>query len=118
MNAYQYSTADAYQEGYPAGGHYGENGAEHHQYPHPENSGGSSVGSASDVGTSTSSSSGGSGGSGSTSSSFDDPRIADLPRILLMGPRRGGKTSIQVSWCDEMRGVWCVREKYRYLEAS
>lgn len=26
---------------------------------------------------------------------FDDPKIADLPRILLMGPRRAGKTSIQ-----------------------
>mmetsp|Transcript_17721 Transcript_17721/g.26342 ORF Transcript_17721/g.26342 Transcript_17721/m.26342 type:complete len:544 (-) Transcript_17721:63-1694(-) len=26
---------------------------------------------------------------------FDDPRIASLPRILLMGPRRAGKTSIQ-----------------------
>jgi hypothetical protein len=34
----------------------------------------------------------------------DDPRILSLPRILLMGPRRGGKTSIQVSaffvWFD------------------
>ena len=28
---------------------------------------------------------------------FDDPKIAALPRVLLMGPRRGGKTSIQVS---------------------
>ncbi len=28
---------------------------------------------------------------------FNDPRIANLPRILLMGPRRAGKTSIQVS---------------------
>lgn len=28
---------------------------------------------------------------------FDDPTIAALPRVLLMGPRRGGKTSIQVS---------------------
>ena len=27
---------------------------------------------------------------------FDDPKIASLPKILLMGPRRGGKTSIQV----------------------
>ena len=27
---------------------------------------------------------------------FDDPKIASLPRVLLMGPRRGGKTSIQV----------------------
>ena len=27
---------------------------------------------------------------------FNDPKIASLPRILLMGPRRGGKTSIQV----------------------
>jgi hypothetical protein len=33
---------------------------------------------------------------------FDDPRIANLPRILMMGPRRAGKTSIQVSeyGCD------------------
>ena len=28
---------------------------------------------------------------------FDDPAVAVLPRILLMGPRRGGKTSIQVT---------------------
>ena len=28
---------------------------------------------------------------------FDDPKIAALPRVLLMGPRRGGKSSIQVS---------------------
>jgi predicted AAA+ superfamily ATPase len=27
---------------------------------------------------------------------FDEPSIAALPRILLMGPRRAGKTSIQV----------------------
>lgn len=27
---------------------------------------------------------------------FDDPDVAALPRVLLMGPRRGGKTSIQV----------------------
>jgi len=27
---------------------------------------------------------------------FEDPEIASLPRILLMGPRRSGKTSIQV----------------------
>ena len=27
---------------------------------------------------------------------FEDPEIAALPRVLLMGPRRGGKTSIQV----------------------
>ena len=27
---------------------------------------------------------------------FEDPVIASLPRVLLMGPRRGGKTSIQV----------------------
>jgi Ras-related GTP-binding protein C/D len=26
---------------------------------------------------------------------FDDPSIASLPRVLLMGPRRGGKSSIQ-----------------------
>jgi hypothetical protein len=28
---------------------------------------------------------------------WNDPAIQGLPRILLMGPRRGGKTSIQVS---------------------
>ena len=28
---------------------------------------------------------------------FDDPAIASLPRVMLMGPRRAGKTSIQVS---------------------
>lgn len=28
---------------------------------------------------------------------WNDPAIQALPRILLMGPRRGGKTSIQVS---------------------
>ena len=28
---------------------------------------------------------------------FDDPEIAALPRILLMGPRRSGKSSINVS---------------------
>lgn len=28
---------------------------------------------------------------------FEDPKIASMPKILLMGPRRGGKTSIQVS---------------------
>jgi len=27
---------------------------------------------------------------------FDDPKIASMPKILLMGPRRGGKSSIQV----------------------
>ena len=27
---------------------------------------------------------------------FEDPAVTALPRILLMGPRRGGKTSIQV----------------------
>jgi hypothetical protein len=86
MSAYQYSTAAAYQQGYTADDQY-------QQPPRDVATGdGSSVGS--DVGSSTSSSG---GSSGSTSSSFDDPRIADLPRILLMGPRRGGKTSIQVS---------------------
>lgn len=29
---------------------------------------------------------------------FDDPKIANLPRVLLMGPRRSGKTSIQVRY--------------------
>lgn len=28
---------------------------------------------------------------------WDDPKTKSLPKILLMGPRRGGKTSIQVS---------------------
>ena len=28
---------------------------------------------------------------------FDDPNIASLPKVLILGPRRGGKTSIQVS---------------------
>jgi hypothetical protein len=32
----------------------------------------------------------------------DDPRILSLPRILLMGPRRGGKTSIQVRLLDRL----------------
>jgi hypothetical protein len=27
---------------------------------------------------------------------FDDPIVAALPRVLLMGPRRGGKTSVLV----------------------
>jgi hypothetical protein len=27
---------------------------------------------------------------------FEDDKISSLPKILLMGPRRGGKTSIQV----------------------
>jgi hypothetical protein len=39
----------------------------------------------------------GGGGSGPMDINFDDPKIANLPRVLLMGPRRGGKTSIQVS---------------------
>ena len=34
---------------------------------------------------------------------FDDPRIANLPRILLMGPRRAGKTSIQASFIISRR---------------
>jgi hypothetical protein len=29
---------------------------------------------------------------------FDDPAIASLPRVMLMGPRRAGKTSIQVNF--------------------
>ena len=40
---------------------------------------------------------------------FDDPRIANLPRILLMGPRRAGKTSIQVScWCHRQLMRACI----------
>jgi len=37
----------------------------------------------------------GGGGQENNIVDFDDPRIASLPRILLMGPRRAGKTSIQ-----------------------
>lgn len=37
------------------------------------------------------------GGRPSQDVDFDDPKIASLPKILLMGPRRGGKTSIQVN---------------------
>ena len=105
--SYQYSTADAHQQGYPADGtmQYGENGTtsmmqqqQQQQQQQPDATGGSATSVGSIGATSSGSSSGsGSGGSGSTSTSFDDPRIADLPRILLMGPRRGGKTSIQVS---------------------
>ena len=107
--SHQYSAADAYQQGYPADGtmQYGENGTAsmmQQQPPPPDATGAGSATSVGSIGatSSGSSSSGsgsgsGSGGSGSTSTSFDDPRIADLPRILLMGPRRGGKTSIQVS---------------------
>jgi len=36
---------------------------------------------------------------------FDDPAVAALPRVLLMGPRRGGKTSIQV--CYNMLWMIC-----------
>lgn len=32
-----------------------------------------------------------------------DPKLASLPRLLLMGPRRGGKTSIQVSGSQKRR---------------
>ena len=39
---------------------------------------------------------GGMGGDNISPIDFNDPKIASLPRILLMGPRRGGKTSIQV----------------------
>jgi hypothetical protein len=39
---------------------------------------------------------------------FDDPKIANLPRVLLMGPRRGGKTSIQVRWAVLCCAVLCV----------
>ena len=37
---------------------------------------------------------------------FDDPTIASLPRVLLMGPRRGGKTSVQVR--NALRIVSCT----------
>lgn len=33
--------------------------------------------------------------SASYSVDFDDPAVSDLPRVLLMGPRRSGKTSVQ-----------------------
>ena len=35
---------------------------------------------------------------------FDDPKIASLPKLLLMGPRRGGKSSVQV------RMIWTVSD--------
>jgi hypothetical protein len=35
---------------------------------------------------------------------FEEPSIAALPRVLLMGPRRGGKTSIQVRRVTGIRG--------------
>ena len=107
--SHKYSTADAYQQGYPADGtvQYGENGTtsmmqQQQQQQPPDATGAGSATSVGSIGATSSSGSSsgsgsGSGGSGSTSTSFDDPRIADLPRILLMGPRRGGKTSIQVS---------------------
>jgi hypothetical protein len=38
---------------------------------------------------------------------FDDPTISSLPRILLMGPRRGGKTSIQVRMGDILLAERC-----------
>jgi hypothetical protein len=34
----------------------------------------------------------------SNQQAWEDPEVASLPKILLMGPRRGGKTSIQVRW--------------------
>ena len=38
---------------------------------------------------------------------FDDPKIASFPRLLLMGPRRGGKTSIQVRrWMSLANLFW------------
>lgn len=40
---------------------------------------------------------------------FEDPAVSSLPRILLMGPRRGGKTSIQVRW-------YCTKRFVRRLE--
>ena len=41
---------------------------------------------------------------------YDDPAIASLPRVLLMGPPRGGKTSIQVrkrGGCKCFAGTMC-----------
>jgi hypothetical protein len=38
---------------------------------------------------------------------FDEPSIAALPRILLMGPRRAGKTSIQVLLFMKEDHCWC-----------
>ena len=38
-----------------------------------------------------------SGSARAMDANFEDPKIANMPKILLMGPRRGGKTSIQVS---------------------
>ena len=38
------------------------------------------------------------GSSRATDVNFEDPKVASMPKILLMGPRRGGKTSIQVRY--------------------
>jgi hypothetical protein len=48
----------------------------------------------------------------SMDTNLDDPNISSLPRVLLMGPRRGGKTSIQVrTFVYELcmgKTVWAV----------
>ena len=105
--AYQYQQ-DSY--GYPpvVGGAYNEAGADSGGVPLGSDvyGIGVGVGVAGAVPSGNDSMSGSSGeedtsrGSGGDSSatSFEDPRVADLPRILLMGPRRGGKTSIQVGF--------------------
>ena len=46
---------------------------------------------------------------------FDDPSIAALPRVLLMGPRRAGKTSIQVRHIYTNIHVRCSRRRYVML---
>eukprot|EP00594_Rhizosolenia_setigera_P011638 CAMPEP_0178962084 /NCGR_PEP_ID=MMETSP0789-20121207/14129_1 /TAXON_ID=3005 /ORGANISM="Rhizosolenia setigera, Strain CCMP 1694" /LENGTH=603 /DNA_ID=CAMNT_0020646117 /DNA_START=38 /DNA_END=1845 /DNA_ORIENTATION=+ len=122
MNNNHYYTTPAYQEGgygndnnmYAYEDEYNPNPYESQQNPYDNNmymnnhmenmdllldgnqSSHPSMSPSSDVGSSgVSTSDGGSSGSAYGSVDFDDPAIADLPRILLMGPRRGGKTSIQ-----------------------
>jgi hypothetical protein len=43
---------------------------------------------------------------------FDDPKISSLPKVLLMGPRRGGKTSIQVGSMQAFVYEFCCGRHY------
>jgi hypothetical protein len=51
--------------------------------------------------------SGNAGGAVVPEINFNDPAIASLPRVLLMGPRRGGKTSMLVcNFCFVCFACW------------
>lgn len=87
MNDYYQNSADAYDfsasGGVSSGGedqHQGHHGEHHHQQDQSSSAMQSFRGK-----------------TFSQEVDFDDPKINTLPKILLMGPRRGGKTSIQVS---------------------